>query len=134
MLEICRQVLVPVAWWCSFITCLFLIPISSSLPFKLEYTIGCSMHVILFLFLSSVCMYLEGSQPGRTYFTQHLPALLSKVSATLSAVVNDHVSQSAEHTHLSVKVRLMIWYKNFSSYTVARMNTLELTVFCSNVP
>ncbi|XP_077317739.1 tRNA (32-2'-O)-methyltransferase regulator THADA-like isoform X2 [Lithobates pipiens] len=59
--------------------------------------------------LQAVCMYLEGSQPGRTYFTQHLPALLSKVSATLSAVVNDRVSQSAEHTHLSVKLCLQLF-------------------------
>ncbi|XP_018424157.1 PREDICTED: thyroid adenoma-associated protein homolog [Nanorana parkeri] len=59
--------------------------------------------------LQAVCMYLEGSQSGRTYFTQHLPALLTKVSGTLSAVVQDHVSQGSEHPHLAVKLCLQLF-------------------------
>ncbi|KAM5191247.1 tRNA (32-2'-O)-methyltransferase regulator THADA-like [Mantella aurantiaca] len=59
--------------------------------------------------LQAVCMYLQGSQSGRMYFTQHLPALLSKVSVTLSEVVYEHVSQSTEQAHLAVKLCLQLF-------------------------
>ncbi|XP_072271725.1 tRNA (32-2'-O)-methyltransferase regulator THADA-like isoform X2 [Pyxicephalus adspersus] len=59
--------------------------------------------------LQAVCMYLEGSHSGKTFFTQHLPALLSKVSMTLSSVVHSQVPQSADRPHLVVKLCLQLF-------------------------
>ncbi|KAM4808102.1 tRNA (32-2'-O)-methyltransferase regulator THADA-like [Rhinophrynus dorsalis] len=59
--------------------------------------------------LQTVCMYLEGSSAGRKYFRQYLHSLLSSVSATFSAILQDHTKQRVEHCYLTVKICLLLF-------------------------
>ncbi|XP_044131476.1 thyroid adenoma-associated protein homolog [Bufo gargarizans] len=68
-----------------------------------------SKEVFQLVELHTVCMCLEGSPSGRTYFAKNLQALLSKMSLTLSSVLHGEFAQSADYCHLSVKLCLQLF-------------------------
>ncbi|XP_053309111.1 uncharacterized protein LOC128471212 [Spea bombifrons] len=59
--------------------------------------------------LQTVCMYLECSRASQKYFMQHLRHLLSVVSVTFSAVLQDETSLNTEHCYLTVKICLQVF-------------------------
>ncbi|XP_075072219.1 tRNA (32-2'-O)-methyltransferase regulator THADA-like [Mixophyes fleayi] len=59
--------------------------------------------------MQTVCMYLEGSAAGRTYFKNHLQALLSQMSLNLSSMLQNQIVESTGHCHLTVKLCLLLF-------------------------
>ncbi|XP_063820871.1 tRNA (32-2'-O)-methyltransferase regulator THADA-like isoform X2 [Pseudophryne corroboree] len=59
--------------------------------------------------MQTVCMYVEGSPAGQTYFKNHLHALLSKMSLTLCSVLQNQMSPSSEYCHIAVKLCLLLF-------------------------
>ncbi|XP_075688352.1 tRNA (32-2'-O)-methyltransferase regulator THADA-like isoform X2 [Rhinoderma darwinii] len=68
-----------------------------------------SKEMFQLLELQTVCMCLEGSPFGRTYFAKNLQSLLSKMSSTFSSMLHGEFDQSADYCHLSVKLCLQLF-------------------------
>ncbi|XP_056387639.1 thyroid adenoma-associated protein homolog isoform X2 [Hyla sarda] len=59
--------------------------------------------------LQAVCMHLEGSPSGRTYFAKNLQSLLSKMSSTFSSIMSGEFASRSDNCHLSVKLCLQLF-------------------------
>ncbi|XP_077149561.1 tRNA (32-2'-O)-methyltransferase regulator THADA-like [Ranitomeya variabilis] len=66
-------------------------------------------EVFHLLELQTVCMFLEGSPSGRTYFAKNLQALLSKISSSFSSMLHGEFAHNADYCHLCVKLCLQLF-------------------------